>query len=337
MAEPAQYVYPGKEWAVADSQHTGLSPGGLDSVRSYLATLQTTGLLVVHGGKVIFAYGDVKQTSYVASVRKSVLSMLYGIHLARGEIALDSTIAFYHVDDVGGLTVHEREATVKDLLEARSGVFHAASNPGDDVDSSLHRDSKPHGTYFIYNNWDFNALGTIFERATGRGIYDALDEEIARPIGMQDFQRKAQFKYGDTTRSRHPAYHMVLSARDMARIGYLMLRSGRWRDRQIVPRDWVAASTRAATHLQDMNPGRMREWWFGYGYLWWVYDGPRAIGPYAGGFTAMGAYGQFITVLPVIDMVIAHKTAVPPARNVDDNDYLRLVRRIVAAYHAPPE
>ncbi len=291
--------------------------------------------MVIQGGRVVWQYGDVKQTSYIASVRKSILSMLYGIHVARGEIALDSTIDYYRIDDRGGLSTSERRATVRDLLSARSGVYHPASNDGDDVDSTLHRNSKPHGTWFIYNNWDFNALGTIFERATGRSIYDALEQEIARPIGMQDFKRSAQFKSGDSTKSIYPAYHMVLSTRDMARIGYLMIRGGRWKDRQIVPADWVAASTRPSTPLADMNPPRMKGWWFGYGYLWWVWDGPRATGPFAGGFTAMGAYGQFITVLPRIDLVIAHKTAVPPERTVDDNDYLRLVRRIVAAYHGP--
>ena len=78
-------------------------------------------------------------------------------------------------------------------------------------------------------------------------IYDALDTDLARPIGMQDFDRRAQVKSGDTTRSVYKAYHMNLSTRDMARIGYLMLREGSWAGRQVVPRDWARTITRAYT------------------------------------------------------------------------------------------
>ena len=335
VAASAGPVYPGREWASVSPAVAGFSVPALDSVRARLGAMNTTALMVIKGGEVVFSYGDVVRTSYIASVRKSILSMLIGIHEARGEIPLDATIGALGIDDLGGLSPAEKEATVRDLLSARSGVFHAASNGGDDVDSTFVRGSHAHGTFFIYNNWDFNALGTIFERATRLNIYDALEQELARPIDMQDFVRSKQFHSGDSTRSQHPAYHMVLSTRDMARIGYLMLREGRWRDRQLVPRPWIALSTHAATPLGAMNPPRMREWRFGYGYLWWVWDGPRATGEWVGGFTAMGAYGQFITVLPRLDLVVVHKTAVPPERTVDDNDYLRLLRQIVAAYRGP--
>ena len=53
---------------------------------------------------------------------------------------------------------------------------------------------------------------------------------------MEDFDRAAQRKMGDTTRWVHLAYHMFLSTRDMARLGYLMLREGNWKGRQLVPR-----------------------------------------------------------------------------------------------------
>ena len=48
--------------------------------------------------------------------------------------------------------------------------------------------------------------------------------------------------------------------------------------------------------------------YFGYGYMWWVWDGPKAIGPFEGAYTARGAWGQYITVFPKLDLVLAHKT-----------------------------
>ena len=147
---------------------------------------------------------------------------------------------------------------------------------------------------------------------TGRDIYDALETDLARPIGMQDFDRSRQRKSGDTTRSQLLAYHMWLSTRDMARVGLLMLREGNWAGQQVASRDWVRRITSLVTPLNEMNPpghralGTGMRW--GYGYLWWVWDAPNSPGPFKGAHTGIGAGGQYITVLPELDMVVAHKT-----------------------------
>jgi CubicO group peptidase (beta-lactamase class C family) len=133
-------------------------------------------------------------------------------------------------------------------------------------------------------------------------------------------------------RSVHPAYHFYLSTRDMARFGYLILRGGGWNGQQIVPADWVKTMTSVVTPVDEMNPENYRRGPFGYGYLWWIWDGPANTGIYRGGFTGVGAIGQYITVLPELDMVIAHKTR--PQRgnpSVGRGDYLALIERIAGA------
>lgn len=328
----ARVVYPTPSWApIEDPASVGWSRAGLDSVRARLATLATTGMMAVVGGRVLMEHGDVRAVSYLASVRKSVLSMLFGIAVANGTVDLDRTLAQIGIDDIGGLTSAEREATVRDLLSARSGVYHIASNPGDDLASAPPRGSQRHGTYYLYSNWDFNALGTIYEKETGRDIYDALEADIARPIGMEDFDRTIHVKSGDTTRSIHRAYHMNLSTRDMARIGYLMLREGNWAGRQIVPRHWVRESTRAITPVGEMNPERHRAGPFGYGYLWWVWDGPHAVGAYRGAYTGLGAIGQQIAVLPALDLVVVHKTRPGQGRSVSHGEFLGVLDLLVRA------
>jgi CubicO group peptidase (beta-lactamase class C family) len=327
-----QTVYPIPSWtSIADPGSVGWSRAGLDSVRARLTTMATTGMVAVVGGRVLMEDGDVRAVSYLASVRKSILSMLFGIAVANGTVNLDRTLAQIGIDDIGGLTAAEREATVRDLLSARSGVYHVASNPGDDLASAPPRGSQRHGSYYLYSNWDFNALGTIYEKETGRDIYDALEADLARPLGMEDFDRAIQVKSGDTTRSVHRAYHMNLSTRDMARIGYLMLREGNWAGRQIVPRDWVRESTRATTPVSEMNPARHRAGPFGYGYLWWVWDGPHAVGPYRGAFTGLGAVGQQIAVLPALDLVVAHKTRPGQGRSVSHQEFMEVLDLIVRA------
>jgi len=326
-------TFPGAEWQrIERPECAGWSAAGLAQVRERLSQMATTGFVAVVGGRVLMDYGDLQAISYLASVRKSVLSMLYGIYVERGAIDLDQTLEQLGIDDHGGLSAEERQATVRHLLSARSGIYHAASNAGDDLASAPPRGSQRPGGYYLYNNWDFNALGTIFEQRTGKGIYDAVGEHLAGPLGMQDWNRALQRKSGDSARSKHLAYHINLSTRDMARIGYLMLRGGSWDGTQVVPRAWVTQSTGAITRVHEMNPPRRREGPFGYGYLWWVFDRPDLGPAYQGAFTGLGAVGQHILIMPARDLVVAHKTRPGGGRSVSHSQFLEVVGLLVAAH-----
>jgi len=333
-SQPPAPTFPGDTWQrVANPTKAGWSKAGLDSVQALISRMNSSAMVVVEHGKIVYSYGDVTAQSYLASVRKSILSMLYGIEIARGHIDTAKTLAQLGIDDLGGLSPREREATIQDLLGARSGVYHIASYAGDLLSEAPPRGSQKHGTYQLYSNWDFNALGTIFEHETQRNIYDALQEDLARPIRMQDFRRDLQKKEGDSTRSIHPAYPIFLTTRDMARIGLLMLHDGNWNGRQIVPREWVAKSTSAITPVSQLNPSIIRRGRVGYGYLWWVLDGPWNTGPYEGAYSGFGAIGQYITVIPKLDIVVAHKTIPRPPDypSVSDEQYFALLDRVIAA------
>ena len=307
----AQPFFPGVNW---EYDTNGLSPETVRGVDAFIHTLDTTGLMVVKHGRVIYEYGDVKKLSYLASVRKSVLSMLYGPYVANGKIRLEATLKDLGMSDVGGLLPIEERAKVIDLITARSGVYHPVEE-GDDLSKAPKRGSKEPGTYWFYNSWDFNAADAAFEQMTGKNVYDALRDDLALPIGMQDFQRERQEKVV-VPLSRYPVNHMVLSTRDMARLGLLMLRHGQWRDHQVIPAEWVRLSTSVRTPASEMQDSDL-----GYGYLWWVCEDAK--GPYHGAFTATGSFGQFITVLPELDMVVAHKTL--RTGNVKVGRYLRLL------------
>ncbi len=131
---------------------------------------------------------------------------------------------------------------------------------------------------------------------------------------------------------------MVLSTRDMARLGYCMLRGGRWRDSQVIPAAWVERTTRIATPAAEVARTSPFDARLGYGYLWWVLDS-RATPSlrsdvWAGAYTASGSYGQYITVLPAIDVVVAHKVFAPPqpAQQVRMDAYLdRILPLVVRA------
>jgi CubicO group peptidase (beta-lactamase class C family) len=323
-------VFPGAAWMrVEDPRQAGADPARIEELRALIARGQTTGMMVVVGGRVVFEAGDTSEVSYVASVRKSIVAMLYGKYVTNGTIPLAKSLRALGIDDTGGpgaLLPSELEATVGDLLSARSGVYHPAANLGDATDRAPARGSVRHGTYFLYNNWDFNALGAILERETGRSIYELFSQDIAIPIGLQDWPTAAAAHAdkvrNDTGLSSFPAHHFVLSTRDMARLGYLMLRHGRWNGRQVIPKAWVERSTRVVTPASEVARTSPFIAGLGYGYLWWVFDPAAHKGTaLEGAYTASGAFGQYITVVPKLDMVIAHKTAVPPPRNVTNDTY----------------
>lgn len=326
-------VFPGEQW----ERHASWSDAGYDpekarQIRQFIVdSMNTTGLYVVVQGKELFRFGDIEELSYLASCRKSILAMMYGKYIENGTINPELTMEQLGFDDIQGLLPLEKKATVQDLITARSGVYHPASNSGDNAADAPERGSQEPGSYFLYNNWDFNAAGAAFEQLTGQNIYDAMETDIARPIGMQDWDRSAQKKSGDTKQSRYQAYHVWLSTRDMARIGQLMLHEGNWNGKQVISRDWAKEIVRVVTPLEEMNPTRYRDGYFGYGYMWWVWDGPEASGAFEGAYTARGAIGQYITVLPALDMVISHKTNAKYSRSTSWNSYEKLIQHFIDA------
>ncbi len=302
FAQNPSPVFPTENWEYDKCNAiAGIRPFIIDS-------MNTTGLMIVYQGKVIFSYGDVKEQSYIASCRKSILAMLYGIYVDKGLIDLQKTMEELGIDDVQGLLPLEKTATIDHLLSARSGVYHPSSYPGDDLAFAPKRGIQKPGSYFLYNNWDFNAAGAIFEQLTDMNIYDALEKDLAGPLQMQDFDRSLQKKTGNMTASKYPAYPMNLSVRDLSRIGYLMLQKGHWAGKSLISEQWIDQITKVLTPNEEMNPARLKNSSFGYARYWWVFDKENQKEELDGAYTAQGIYGQYLTVIPKLDMVIAHKT-----------------------------
>jgi CubicO group peptidase (beta-lactamase class C family) len=328
-------VFPGATWEyVAEDalKAYGWSKDVLEKTTSFIRDeSNTTGLVVVDRGRVVYQFGDIEELSYVASVRKSILAMLYGYWVENGTIDLETKLSDLGFDDIGGLLPIEKQATIHHLITARSGVYHPASYSGDDLDKAPPRGSQQPGSYMLYSNWDFNAAGAAFEHLTKRDIYDELQAQLAIPLQFEDWDRKVQQKAGDLTVSKYAAYPIIVSTRDMARMGYLMLHEGNWNGRQIVSKDWARRITSVVTPVEEMNPVDRRDGYFGYGYMWWIWDGPKAIGPFKGAYSARGAVGQWITVFPSLNLVLAHKTHNIYQRATSGESFDRIVELLFEA------
>src|SRR6202522_86230 len=327
---------PGVEWQqLASPERAGWSAKKLGKIHEYVEEMGSTSALIVQHGVVVAAWGDVAHKSNLHSCRKSLLNALIGIAVAGGKINLNDTLEKLGIDDKKpSLTEAEKQATVHDLLEARSGVYHpAAYETKGMAEQRPPRGSHAPGTFWYYNNWDFNTLGYIYEQATGTKIFDAFYREIAEPIGMQDFTPR-DGHYIASADSRFPAYPFDMSARDFARFALLYLHRGKWNDVQVVPEDWVKASTRP---YSDCESG-------GYGYLWWTGDAasgrPQSISFPGGSFWAEGHLGQYAVVVPSLDLIVIHRVdGDMTKRTVHKRQIARMVEMVVAAApasaHAP--
>jgi CubicO group peptidase (beta-lactamase class C family) len=335
-------VVPGAEWQRLTPEALGYSAKRLDVLRQFVSTQDTTSMLVAVQGRIIFSYGDVTHPSKIASARKSVLGMLYGRYVANGKVDLDKTVKQLGLDDLQSFIPIEETATLRQLLAARSGVYLPTSSFGQR--SYLPpRGSEAPGAHFLYSNWDFNAAGAAFEKLTGQSIYEALQRDLARPLGMQDYVPSMQVKEPDSL-TKWPEYVMRLSARDMARLGLLMLDKGKWNGQRIIPDEWVKYSTTLVTPFRDINPSFLRNYgsperWGYSGALWWVWDAPAYTGgvytgPWQGAFTAQGAGGTYITVFPAGAMVIVHQVDIDknPKAFVSPSSYTAMISIVMNSF-----
>jgi CubicO group peptidase (beta-lactamase class C family) len=150
------------------------------------------------------------------------------------------------------------------------------------------REAEP-GARWHYVSIDTHVLGMIIRGATGEDIPELLERHILAPLGME----KAPYYLTDGYGVSFVLGGLNVTTRDYARFGQMIAQGGQWQGRQVVPRDWVEAST------SPQAPGGV-----GYGYQWWIADGA---GP--GEVNAQGIYGQYIWIDRARGVVIAVNAA----------------------------
>ncbi|MHA3915967.1 serine hydrolase domain-containing protein [Halovulum sp. GXIMD14793] len=260
---------------------------------------------------MIFADGPTDLIMNTHSMRKSIMSLMYGIAVDKGLIDLDKTLADLNIDENTPLTDQEKTATIRDLLMFRSGIYLPAAGEHDEqITDRPKRGSHKPGEYFFSNNFDANALGTILVQETGYEIGAFMEEFLAKPLGMQDFSADNVIM-GDpwfmpSKDTRHLQYYIYVSTRDMVRVGVMVAQGGRWNGKQVVSEDWIKLSTAPHSDLKESPINYTRYSHFGYG--WWI----RA---QDGTIWTDGYGGHFMMIDPKRDLVLTE-------RNYTGNSFL---------------
>lgn len=113
---------------VGSIEGSGWSRPALEDVREMADSIGTDALMVVRGGRVALSRGDVTRAYRTHSVRKSLLHSLYGVHRARGNLALERTVGSIGIEAHPPLSPREADATLLQLLASRSGIYRKAAH-----------------------------------------------------------------------------------------------------------------------------------------------------------------------------------------------------------------
>jgi CubicO group peptidase (beta-lactamase class C family) len=297
---------------------------------------QVRSLLVVRHGYLVYERYwqgfDAADGQELYSVTKSVVSALVGIALGDHHLkSLDQTVGELlapHLPKHADPRV--RRVTVRQLLTMTGGLPGDERSTGGDERLSKRmvrsRDwvgyilgrplaAKP-GTTFAYSNASSHLLSAIVADTTGQSTLAVARARLFKPLGINSdntfaptvltwpptpAQRKA-YQQAAVAWPRDPqGYHLgfgetKLPARDLAKFGYLYLNGGRWDTTQVVPADYVRASTQPHSKL-PRGPAD------GYGYQWWTTS--MNLHP---SFVAAGVGGQRILVIPGLDLVVVITT-----------------------------
>ncbi|MCU9837721.1 beta-lactamase family protein [Ruegeria sp. WL0004] len=270
-----------------------LPSGGAD----WIEDRAVTSLLILKNGQIRYEEyflgtgPDDRRISW--SIAKSYISALFGVLLDEGAIAsIDDPVVKYAPQLKG--SAYE-PASIRNVLNMASGVTFdedyfdknsdinrmgrvvALGGTLDDFAASFTESFAAPGETWQYVSIDTHVIGMVIRGATGRSVTDLLAEKIIAPLGLE----RDGYCITDGAGVAFVLGGLNFTTRDYARFGQMIIQNGAYGGKQVVPADWLTASTTASA---PTAPDKI-----GYGYQWWI---PVGAGP--GEFLARGVYGQYI-------------------------------------------
>ncbi|MDP2561140.1 serine hydrolase [Psychrobium sp. 1_MG-2023] len=299
------------------------------SVNEFLERSNTTALIVFHQGKIRFEQyylGTTANDRRISwSMAKSYLSALFGIAVAEGHIrSINQPVTDYVPSLLG---TGYQDVTIKQVLQMSSGVAFnedygdffsdinrfgrtiAFGGTFDDFATTLDNERVP-GTYMHYVSIDTHVLGMVLRAATGQTYLDYFEQKLWSKLGSES----NAYYVADDTGEPMVLGGLNMMSRDYLRLGVAFLNNGKIQGEQVIPVQWIQAST--IPDAAYLMPGKREnsDHVFGYGYQWWVPEESE------GEFFAWGIYGQFIYINQNLDTVIVKNSANTQFMDNDFND-----------------
>lgn len=305
--------WPAQDWRTSSPEDQGMDSARLQEMMALIDQndLAYDSVLVIRNGTLVleeYRHGyDRDRKHHMQSATKSVSSMLIGIAIQEGflESVNQKVVDLLPDYTVDSTDPRKQALTLEQLLTMSDGLeWHELDFPYADPRNTLGQmwsslDAVQHvldqpmarqpGEAWAYNSGTSILLGGILEQATGRDPLTFAQEYLFDPLEITDVEW-----HKTTGNHYHTDGGLYLRPRDMARLGYLMLRGGSWNGKEILSRDWVRRSSQA--HYPT-DSGK------GYGYQWWILENDV--------FAAHGHYEQLIYVVPQADLVAVFTSEIP--------------------------
>ena len=335
LTPPTRTSWPTAGWPTAAPETVGMDANKLEAVAQYSMTLtgaeeerkgiRTDGLVVTRNGAIVlerYNRGYTDQTPHLAwSVSKSFVNALYGIATREGLVDIDAPAAKYFP----ALRQLDREKiSLRNILNMSSGIFWTEGYEASPLKSSVvamlytrgradmatftatqNLRARP-GKYVYYSSGDTNLLMGAFRQIVPAGSYENYPwEKLFDVIGMQNvtWERDGAGNFVGSS-------YVYATPRDLAKFGFLYLNDGVWAGNRILPEGWVTftrtpapgyATTPVYEGLDEDN--MTAHWYANTGIPDANIPAPWPDAP-ADTFAAQGQWGQYIFVIPSLDMVI---------------------------------
>lgn len=241
----------------------------------------------------------------IKSVWKSILSLVLGICLDKGMIgSVDEPVYHYLPAFSEGIHPYHKRLTIRHLLTMSSGIYwnggvhyhcpmleqmFRSRNKVEHI-AEVQMKALP-GTLYAYKEWDVVLLSAVIGKACGTLSWQLCDKYLYQPLGIKSGQW-TQTKCGVDYPSYGEDNTSDLTARDLAKIGLLLLHGGEWNGEQILSKEYI----NAAITPSDVNPD--------YGFLWWLSNK---------GYHGRGFGGQELNVYPDQKVVTVIQATVTPS------------------------
>ncbi|MBW3596453.1 MAG: DUF4185 domain-containing protein [Planctomycetes bacterium] len=324
-------TWPTEKWERAEPSDVRLNAEKLHQARDYALTGGGSGI-ITRGGKLVLTWGDQEQTYDLKSTTKSIGVTAMGLAIADGLVKLEDKAIEHH--PTFGVPPQENAET--GWLDKITLLHLATQTAGFEKPGGYEKLVFEPGTHWLYSDGGPNWLAECLTLRYGRDLDEVMFERVFTPLGItrRDLRwRNNAYRpheiEGVGRREFGAGFHANVDA--MARIGLLYLREGRWRDKQIVPREFVAMCRRPVEAVEGVPV------WKGdqhdnasdhYGLLWWNNaDGSLTNVP-RDAYWSWGLYDSLILVIPSLDLVAAR--AGKSWKRTSDDHYA-----VLAPYYEP--
>lgn len=321
----ADMVFPGQDWEEATPGAQSLDAHKLSAAIDFLkANSGRDGvreLIIIRNGRIVWQGDNIDKVHGIWSCTKSFTSTTLGLLIEDGKCTIDTPACEF----VSELSQTFPNVTLGDFATMTSGYRAAGDEP---KGSYLHGPSStpfqpfdeplfsPPGSQYAYWDSAMNMFGLVLTRAAGESLETLFKRRIADPIEMH----AEAWDWGDYATidgvvvnggSGNSGKHVLISARELARLGHLFLNRGKWNGKQLVSSQWIDAATAVQVSAQTPlgHPESNIDGRGVYGYNWWtngVQPNGERLWPAAppGTFAASGHNNNKLFVIPDWKMVI---------------------------------